>query len=435
MDDEEEMDWETSYVDEVKKMWFDTLPQSPSLPSNSRISTIVNQKSEVFIVPDTNIWIGCSDLIKTLLSTEFIKGSLPTIIIPWMVLQELDLKKGNSQRGQKQLQSATRFMHDLLLKKHPRVIGQRASEAASSEKKFEPKNADDQILLCALQCSDRNPNALVVFVTNDVNLLNKALIETISDKTTIEKRDLVLVSDSKSVLAKINERIPNLTDSQTSQRHIRVPSKRRHKCTLENINEKISQQPQPPSLINSPKRTSLKRSRETNIEKQPSCPVKDSSTVTVPTKKKCRDWTEIPKCETFGGVLKLLEDTFSHVIESKMKEDFGDIWLYTLKVKPPWTVRTAIKCIILHWIAVFSYVFGSKALVHAEGLQELLKEYNGNVSKLSSKPEDLKQCEEDIAEMAISLLNAGKLNKSSSTEAEMLICRQALLDYLKRHKL
>jgi hypothetical protein len=436
-DEVETMDWETSYVGEIRKMWPDSLQESTH-PSNA--GTEQNNCSSaklIYLVLDTNIWIGHSDLIKTLLDTEFIKGSLPVVVIPWMVLQELDEKKGNDRKNKRPIeekgaQSATKFMHELLLKRHPRVIGQRASEAANSEKEFEPRNPDDQILLCALQWSNRHPDSFVVFVTNDKNLLSKALIETVSQDGKYNK---VIVCDSASVVDKIKSYV-------LPQRHIRTAKRGhlKHKPSSYSSDDKNTSQSQEKSNSCHPvsKSNSFKRPRGSTAEKRPAIEVPKNQSIPIPLKKQ---FTEIvtPKCDTFKNVLDLLQKVFSNVIETKMKEDFGDGWLYALKIKPPWTLQSALQCIIAHWIAVFSFVFGSKALVHAESLMQAVKQHKKSWSLSNTKTSDIsrKQDEEDIIELAVSLFNTGKLKKSSvldDVEIEMRTCRQALLDYLEKTK-
>lgn len=74
-----------------------------------------------------------------------------TVIIPWMVLQELD---HNIHRKTKStaFRTAAKFIHSLLSAKNPRVKGQRATEAIIG-KEFTELMADDSILNCAMQYS------------------------------------------------------------------------------------------------------------------------------------------------------------------------------------------------------------------------------------------------------------------------------------------
>jgi hypothetical protein len=68
-----------------------------------------------------------------------------------MVLQELDANLHLKKSRWSKARPAVDFIHSLLVKRHPRVRGQRASEAALSKLKFDELVADDSILNCAFQ--------------------------------------------------------------------------------------------------------------------------------------------------------------------------------------------------------------------------------------------------------------------------------------------
>lgn len=73
----------------------------------------------------------------------------PTILIPWMVLQELDGNKGRMPGSNGR--SAINLIHKLLSMRHPRVKGQKASDAAQVVPGYD-RIEDDSILQCAEQC-------------------------------------------------------------------------------------------------------------------------------------------------------------------------------------------------------------------------------------------------------------------------------------------
>ena len=116
------------------------------------------------------------------MNTDFEKVSYPTIIIPWMVMQELDLvgkqaRPSNSRSSDKlntslAARKSISFIHDLLDSKHPRVRGQKAFDAALAQEQFKAENADDRILQCALQCVQNSHYTLVVraFILGTVTL-------------------------------------------------------------------------------------------------------------------------------------------------------------------------------------------------------------------------------------------------------------------------
>lgn len=74
------------------------------------------------------------------------------IIIPWMVLQEIDRKNKNDPCKTASFQKASSYIYNLLNSKHPRVKGQKADEAIIGIE-FTELMADDSILNCAIQYS------------------------------------------------------------------------------------------------------------------------------------------------------------------------------------------------------------------------------------------------------------------------------------------
>ena len=85
-----------------------------------------------------------------LLEAKFENYLQPTIVIPWMVLQELDGSKGRTVAGNNS-RSAINLIHKLLSTRHPRVKGQKASDAAKVMPGYD-RIEDDSILQCAEQC-------------------------------------------------------------------------------------------------------------------------------------------------------------------------------------------------------------------------------------------------------------------------------------------
>lgn len=90
------------------------------------------------------LFLGHPDLLKNLLNTDFEKVSYPTIIIPWMVLQELDVlikiprQSGNAagserirafanKKSTNEPRKSVSFIYDLLSSRHPRVRGKQLS--------------------------------------------------------------------------------------------------------------------------------------------------------------------------------------------------------------------------------------------------------------------------------------------------------------------
>lgn len=124
-----------------------------------RIFVIIN----IFIASFIHfVFVDCLALLRNLIDTQFSKVSFPTIIIPWMVLQELDHLSHNndSATAKKHIRPAVNTIHSFLSTRHPRVRGQKASEALISKHKFDELFADDSILNCVMQLQSSNTLAV-----------------------------------------------------------------------------------------------------------------------------------------------------------------------------------------------------------------------------------------------------------------------------------
>jgi len=79
-------------------------------------------------------------------------GTRPLLIIPWLVLQEIDVKIHRESVNQPAtgFRKAAKFIHKLLSNKTPKVKGQKATEALMGME-FNELMADDSILNCAIQ--------------------------------------------------------------------------------------------------------------------------------------------------------------------------------------------------------------------------------------------------------------------------------------------
>jgi hypothetical protein len=143
--------------------------------------------------------------------------------------------------------------------------------------------------------------------------------------------------------------------------------------------------------------------------------------------KKSKEIADARMVLSFGDVLILIEETFAHIIESKMKEDYGDPdWLQVVKIPPPWTVKSAVQCIIKHHVAVFTEVFGRKVSL-AEKLLSLISKYQiGDFANVSAK-----KYEEDIIECTLGMFAAGEfaMDDIVRKDPKVAMCRQTLLKY------
>ncbi|RXM28364.1 Transcriptional protein SWT1 [Acipenser ruthenus] len=114
----------------------------------------------------------------------------PAIIIPWVVLQELDsLKNGKlSMHVVKKAIPAVNFIYTCLKNQDPQLWGQSMQQASQSLYGLSGENNDDRVLQCSLQYQSLYPNLTIILCTNDKNLCSKALL---SGVKAVSKVDLV----------------------------------------------------------------------------------------------------------------------------------------------------------------------------------------------------------------------------------------------------
>ncbi|XP_038105185.1 titin [Culex quinquefasciatus] len=152
--------------------------QTPSIPDHQS-----HQEDQVsssfqrffFVVVDTNIFLSHLKPLETLLTTGIPSVGQPILIIPYIVLQELDRIK-HREAGRPLSQAACRsirFLNDLLKRRDPRIRGQSTIEAAAPIIPIE--NPDDHIVNCCCQQLGQ-VRAELFLLSNDVNLRNKALV-------------------------------------------------------------------------------------------------------------------------------------------------------------------------------------------------------------------------------------------------------------------
>ncbi|CAG8445622.1 3683_t:CDS:2 [Ambispora leptoticha] len=142
---------------------------------------VTNHSFQSIIVVDTNFLLSHLAFVKSLIY-EHAKLNNLVIIVPWIVLQELDGLKGcpkkqhnnNSQPALSTLaQTAINFLHNCLLNGQEGVRGQRLDENVDKAEKN-----DDKILDCCryFKLEARCP---VTLLSNDKNLCVKAMVHEI----------------------------------------------------------------------------------------------------------------------------------------------------------------------------------------------------------------------------------------------------------------
>ncbi|XP_062836806.1 transcriptional protein SWT1 isoform X1 [Anolis carolinensis] len=250
------------------------------------------------IVIDTNIMISHLDFIKSLKNNDIPGIGNFVLIIPWVVLQELDnLKRGKilANVGQKAI-PAVHFIYMCLKIQDPKLWGQSMQLASQKTLDFTIENNDDRVLQCCLQYKNLFPHTEIILLTNDKNLCNKALVSEIKACSKIDFAAALQKLIPKTVVT--NQGV------YSGQSHLEKDTK--------------------------------------------SYKVGGSST----------DHLSIIILDT----MKCLGEVLSSILETELKIAFGDLWTEVVYRKPPWTLTNVLECYRKHWMAVFGMVIPRRFL-------------------------------------------------------------------------
>jgi len=204
LQEEESMEWESIDMEEVLHETLkvrdmvcqamdceiaDHDPDSHEDTKNDHEEKGVVSKS--MVVVDTNVFVSNLSLINRLMEVENVM-----VVIPWMVVQELDgLKESEKQKTSVGARAAVRWINKVLLEKNENLITETNVQSRNSSKKFDSKSPDDKILATCLQLKEECNK--VVLATNDVNLANKALINQIKTGNSEKVIDVINNKDEK----------------------------------------------------------------------------------------------------------------------------------------------------------------------------------------------------------------------------------------------
>ena len=196
LEEEEGMEWEPSEVEEIIRetakvrntvsLECETADQEASEDKCCNIPA-----SKCLVIVDTNILISNLNTVVKLMDYDQV-----VVVIPWMVVQELDsLKNSDNQKTAVGARAGVRWLNSTLLSSSSKLITQTAAESRMVSAKFGSKSPDDKILATCFQFKEDGHK--VVLVTNDVNLGNKALINHLLYRDSrnileIEKGELVV---------------------------------------------------------------------------------------------------------------------------------------------------------------------------------------------------------------------------------------------------
>ncbi|XP_067127268.1 transcriptional protein SWT1 [Centruroides vittatus] len=175
----------------------------------------VSSSHDLYIVVDTNIFLSYLKYVKCLIELQITEYGTPLVIIPWVVIQELDSLK-NNRNAKNIFHKATEAVHFVFKKLksgHPRIRGQTATEASFCENNLNAECNDDKILQCCMQLSQKCGKDHVILLTEDKNLSSKAIINGIKAKTSTELAKDLKFSIGQSTNSKMtqNKILPDLS--------------------------------------------------------------------------------------------------------------------------------------------------------------------------------------------------------------------------------
>ncbi|XP_016146065.1 transcriptional protein SWT1 isoform X2 [Sinocyclocheilus grahami] len=285
-------------------------------PPEEGASTMLKQhKHGLLIVLDTNVLLSHLEFVKKIRSHGLGGLGFPTLLIPWVVLQELDyLKSGKlSSKVEDKARPAVHYIYSCLKNQEPRLVGQSMQQASQAVGGPGVVNNDDRVLECCLQYQALYPEGALVLCTNDKNLCSKALL---SGVNALSKADLVQeVEGTRSTLL-------NYIHAQPAV-------------------------PPPARPVEKEEEGSQKNRRSDAAEER-----------------------QLSECVSL--LESCLQGALSEVLEEEMKAAYGELWTEIVYVKPPWNLEGLLKCFKKHWIAVFGSIIKRSLLSCVEMLSDCL---------------------------------------------------------------
>ncbi|KAK2506301.1 hypothetical protein MC885_019954 [Smutsia gigantea] len=269
---------------------------------------------KLLIVIDTNILMNHLKFLRVLKTTEIPGYDSLVLIIPWVVVQELDRMKDGKllKHAQHKAIPAVHFINDGLRNQDRKLWGQSIQLASQKLYGLSDENNDDRVLKCCLQYQQLFPCSFVILCTDDRNLRNKGLISGVK----------------------------SLSKEELSAELLNLP-----------LNTSVCPQPCVCMQQLTAETTPLEKSY-----------VKESTNSGLP----------ILLESIISDLEKSLGTALSSILETEMKIAFGNLWIEMLYLKPPWTLMHLLQCFRKHWLAVFGLVMEKNLLLTIESLNENL---------------------------------------------------------------
>ncbi|XP_029989088.1 transcriptional protein SWT1 isoform X2 [Sphaeramia orbicularis] len=285
-------------------------------------------QQNLILVLDTNILLSHLNYVKQIISHGCGALGFPVVLIPWVVLQELDaLKKDRGLSGSVAhlATPAIAYIYNSVRNREPHLWGQSMQQAAQSNNGLSAENNDDRVLQCCLQYRSLYPECALILCTDDKNLCSKALL---SGVKALRKNDL------EAEVMRSSHGFPSL---------------------------QIIQIPMIPHTSAIPPTPALGRSCTTveplSQEKAGLSAGKDNTPLSRVENEDVRN-CDLSCC--FSELENCLKAALSDVLELEMKAAFDNLWLDVVHRKPPWSLLDVLRCMKKHWIAVFGQIVPRK---------------------------------------------------------------------------
>ncbi|XP_028301386.1 transcriptional protein SWT1 [Gouania willdenowi] len=298
-------------------------------PANTQ-STLSAQQN-LIIVLDTNILLSHLDYVKRITARGLGSLGFPVILIPWIVLQELDsLKQGRGLSGSVAHLAipAISFIYNCIKKKDPHLCGQSMKQASESSYGLKTESNDDRVLQCCLQYQSMYPECVLVLCTNDKNLCCKAILSGVKASTQKDLQAEIMNCRQDIHVQHLTPAVPRPQGSTPVLRH------NQDKTPLS-----VTQADKDTNLLHDEKEERMKFSMN-------------------------RCAFELEEC---------LRKVLSDVLGVEMEAVYKEIWLEIVFRKPPWTLLDVLYCFKKHWIAVFGHVVSRHLLQTVTNLIDFFK--------------------------------------------------------------
>ncbi|XP_028444284.1 transcriptional protein SWT1 isoform X3 [Perca flavescens] len=281
-------------------------------------------QQDLILVLDTNILLSHLDYVKKIRYHGLGALRIPIVLIPWVVLQELDsLKRGKGLSGSVAhlATPAISYIYNSLKNREPHLWGQSMQQAAESSNGLNAENNDDRVLQCCLQYQSLYPECAHILCTNDKNLCSKALL---SGVKALSKSDLE---------AEVGR-----------SRHGFQPVQNNKTPMLPHISPPVSSPM--PSRSCTPVQPHCQETTGISVEEE------DDKRLTKREDEEKTKWD----CSCVSELEDCLREVLSDVLEVEMKAAYQELWLEIVYLKPPWTLQDVLHCLKKHWIAVFGHI-------------------------------------------------------------------------------